>query len=124
MGSATLAQALLRDLLIGETRQALLSKALAGVKKREFQCHAAMLQKCQAIIAGKPVAKRRRFEFGIAAVSQCLSHSLEWPNRAPGDPIVPIAHNIIVQIHGQIQGKAGFQRHQSSLWLQRLTRKG
>ena len=53
IGTLTLAQSLLRDLVTGETRQNLVFKALNGVKTRGFKCKPSLLQKCEAVVNGK-----------------------------------------------------------------------
>ena len=55
IGTLTLAQSLLRDLVTGETRQNLVYKALNGVKTRGFKCKPSLLQKCEAVVNGKSV---------------------------------------------------------------------
>ena len=56
VGTTTLAQSMVRDLKTGETRQTLVHRALQGVRKRGFQCHAGFVKKCEAIASGKPLA--------------------------------------------------------------------
>ena len=57
VGDATIAQSLYRELKTGETRQSLVNKASAGVKKRGWRVHANLTSRCNAILSGKPVSK-------------------------------------------------------------------
>ena len=58
IGNATVAQAIFRDLKTGETRQALVNKALNGTRKRSWKVHASLVSRCNAILAGKPMQTR------------------------------------------------------------------
>ena len=53
VGDATVSQALYRDLKTGETRQALVNKAVSGVRKRGWKVHATLTQRCNAVLTGK-----------------------------------------------------------------------
>ena len=56
VGSITLAQALVRPLNTGETRQGLAHKALQACKRNGFQCHQPLVQKCEAAVNGRLAA--------------------------------------------------------------------
>jgi hypothetical protein len=53
VGNVTVAQACARDLITGETRQALVQKAWTGVRKREWNVHKSLAQRCNVILTGK-----------------------------------------------------------------------
>ena len=57
VGDATVAQALVRPLKTGETRQGLVNKASTGVRKRGWKIHVHLTSRISAVLTGKPAAK-------------------------------------------------------------------
>ena len=57
VGNATIAQSCTRALKTGETRQGLVNRAQAGVKKRGWKIHASLQQRVAQVLNGKTGAK-------------------------------------------------------------------